>query len=304
MIETAKIVSVKTDPDVYFAHNPGGNQRGGKDYVMSRSDLMEFFHCPNRWRKGYKNLPSDAKDYGSLLDCYLLDKNRFDSKYSVAPDEYYNENKGMDMPWNYNAKFCKEWRAEELAKGKVSIKEGDMDGCRAAGRTMLDDKIINSLLKDSDTQVMIEAEWHSKSGRKIPLKALLDIVPKKGTMYEQHICDLKTCRSASPEKWSREVFNYGYHVQAAFYIDMYYAATGESRDWFAHILQESYEPYEIGRRLISEDFIEIGREKYESAMALYCDCLKSDKWPGYDDVNRNNIGGFSVTNPELWMIKP
>ncbi|HDY67910.1 MAG TPA: hypothetical protein ENH85_08985 [Candidatus Scalindua sp.] len=270
---------------------------------MSRSDLMEFWHCPHRWIKGYHKKATESTDYGQLIDCYILDNQAFGSKYAVAPKEYYNKKDDKDKPWNWNATFCKDWRAEQVEQGKLVIKSEDLEACKDAGATMLNDQIIGRLLACSDKQVMLTGTWQDESGLSIPLKTLIDIVPLKDSAFSQYLCDMKTCRTASPYQWPREVWKYGYHVQAAFYADMYYAATKEARDGFTHILQESYEPYEIGRRLLSEEFIEEGREKYQSALKKYCQCLKSGVWPGYDDDSNMSIDGFTITEPEAWMIK-
>lgn len=302
MIQNAKITSIMTNPESYHLYNPDNGPRGDKEYVMSRSDLMEFWHCPHRWIQGYHKKAIEATDYGSLIDCYVLDNKSFGSKYAVAPREYFNKKDGKDKPWNWNATFCKEWRSEQVEQNKVVIKSEELEACKTAGVAMLNDKIINRMLDCSDKQVMLTGVWQDKSGLSIPLKTLIDIVPSKDSVFSQYLCDLKTCRTASPSQWPREVWKYGYHVQAAFYTDMYYAATGEARDGFTHILQESYEPYEIGRRLLSEEFIEEGREKYQSALNKYCQCLKSGVWPGYDDDKDRSIDGFTITEPEAWMI--
>lgn len=299
MIKEARIVSVQTDPEDYFNYKPG--PRGSIDRVMSRSDLMEFFHCPARWVRGYEKKETSAKDYGSMIDSYILDNEAFENKHTVRPKEYYSEKDDVDKPWNMNAKFCKDWMA--LQGDKIVIAEDDIDKCEAALKSAERDSIVNYILENSKKQVMITGMWVDKSGICVPLKSLLDIVPERDSDYGQYLGDFKTCRSAAVAKWPREIWQYGYHIQAAFYGDMHYAATGETRDGFVHILQESYEPYEVGRRLLSEEFIELGRGIYQSALSKYCECLKSGIWTGYDDDESKSIDGFTITEPEAWMVK-
>ena len=296
MIKKAKIISVDTDPVSYHYNS---EPRGSKDYVLSRSDLMEFYHCPQRWIKGYREKETNAKKYGSIIDCYILDRYRFSDKYAAAPKGYFNEKEGKDKPWNWNATICKEWR--DIQQGKIIIKIEDLVACEKALDSICKDEIINNLINHSDKQVMITAVWQSDN-LQIPLKTLIDLVPRRQSNFNQYLCDFKTCKNASPSQWSREVYRYGYHVQAAFYIDMYYAATGEARDGFVHILQESFAPYEVGRRLLSEEFIELGRQIYQEALKKYCECWRKNIWPGYDDDSRNNIDGFTICEPESWMI--
>lgn len=295
-IQTAKIISTQTEPEAYHSYNPDDDGRGEKSYVMSRSDLMEFYHCPHRWAIGFEKKRTDALSYGNLLDAYVLDNERFGNQFVVAPETYTNE-KGEDKRWNRNAKVCIEWEGNQCG---VIIKSSELEECRLAKEALMRDPIIKAFLGSSNFQVMITAEWKDESGIVVPLKCLIDLVPKEG----QYLGDLKTCRTASNSQWPREVFNYGYHVQAAFYCDMYYAATGEARDGFVHILQENYPPYETGRRLLSEEFIEMGRSKYENALKKYCNCLYTGHWGGYDDNINRQIDGFTITEPLPYMVEP
>jgi len=301
-IKNASIEGVQTDPEFYHNYNPGASHRGSKDYVMSRSDLMEFNHCPHRWVGGYHKKKTDALGYGAMIDAFVLDYDRFEIKFVARPNKYLND-KDEEKKWNNNSNTCKAWNAVQAKSGKTVISTSDFDVCMDAQKALLDDEIINSFLESSDYQVMIVAEWHDeKTGLVIPLKCLIDIVPKKDSQFKHYLGDLKTCRTACLGQWAREVFNYGYHIQGAFYLDMYESATGEVRNCFAHVLQESYEPFEVGRRGLDEEFIELGAQKYTEAIEKYCECLKSKTFGGYDDYSLLSFDGFTSTGPEAWMI--
>jgi hypothetical protein len=47
----AKVVSHQTNPAKYHELGEG---RGLPGFVMSRSELTEFYHCPRRWVRGYR----------------------------------------------------------------------------------------------------------------------------------------------------------------------------------------------------------------------------------------------------------
>lgn len=306
-IKNAKIHGIQVDPEEYHRFVPiYGDElsvtRGKEHYIMSRSSLMEFNHCPHRWIEGYKQEKTKALSYGQMLDAFVLDTARFNDSFIIQPETYVND-KGETKKWNNNSNTCKAWNAETLQSGKSIISEKDYSSCHEAQQVLFKDEIIKSILTTSDFQVMILAEWHDKeTGLMIPIKCLIDIVPRRDSPYHQYLVDIKTCRSAAPGLWAREVYNYAYHVQAAFYLDMHEAATGEVRNAFAHILQESYEPFEPGRRMLSDEFIELGRDKYEEAIKKYCHCLKSGKFGGYDAYTHTLFDGLSCTEPEPWMI--
>ena len=81
------------------------------------------------------------------------------------------------------------------------------------------------------------------------------------------------------------------------YLDGFNKATGESRREFRHVLQESFAPWEVGKRWLTSEFLAIGRTKYKEALKRYCQCLKDDEWPGYDDSGSMVIDGWREVNP-------
>lgn len=94
------------------------------------------------------------------------------------------------------------------------------------------------------------------------------------------IVDLKTTENASPESFIRSITNYGYDMQAAFYIDCGRAA-GLEIDGFIFIAVESAHPYAVGIYQLDDESIEIGRQKYQAALERYRECEAFDDWPGY-----------------------
>lgn len=296
MITNAEIVAVGANVDDY--HNNGDIKRGHPDYAMSSGALREFRRCPARWQKGYQPPETDSKSFGSLLDCLVLTPEQFDLRYAVRPSTYRNE-KGEEKPFNLNATACKEWVASQ---GNVEIiHRDDLAEAQAARDSLTADTIIRAFIICSDTQVHIKAEWKDKeTGLVVPVKALLDLVPHKDSTFSKSFGDLKTTRNAALMPWTRWCFQAGYHQQMAFYGDMLRAATGEDRVNACFLLVENYPPFQTAKRFLSEDFLEIGRLEYQSALKLYCACLKEGRWLSYDD-NDENCDGWSLVSHLPWM---
>lgn len=271
--------------------------RGDPNYAMSRSDLVEFNRCPHRWRAGYERKDTDATDWGSIMDVLFLQPNRFNDEYAVAPATYTNE-KGEEKPWNWNAKVCQQWRDER--EGKAILKADQYTEAKQSIEVLAKDTTVAELMFGAKFQVMVVGEYDC-DGVIIPVKALIDIVPSASGQFPKSLADFKTTTSAALHSWKRSVFDYGYHTQAAMHLDLYTAATGEDRVDFRHVLQENYVPWEVGRRVLSEEFIQLGRTEYLSALKRYAACLKSNVWPSYDEAPELN--GFSLTDPEAWMVK-
>lgn len=280
-------------------------RRGEPEFVMSRGALCEFASCPARWINGVESDESKATEWGTLIDCMVLTPEKFNDFFAVTPETYRSEEKKnvfVDKPWNWNATYCKEWRDKIGAKTpiKFELKQKADDAVKA----LWADKKIQSVLRSSKKQIMVMGEYHDEdTGIVVPLKGLIDFVPNVGTELGKTLGDFKTCANGSKHVWKKTVFEHNYHVQAALYLDLYVSATGEERLDFVHIIQESFFPYQPGRRLISEEFVKLGRHKYLSTLKRYCQCLKSGVWPGFDDEeSRDCWNGWTIVSPEAWML--
>lgn len=322
MIKNARIVSKGTLPEDYFKNEA---ERGSADFVMSQSALKAFGQCPSRWRCGYNPPVTEAKEYGSLLDCAVMTPEQFDKRYAVAPATY--DTIGMQCPgcktvtdskkcrncgcdrvqvkitkdWNWASTFCKEWREDQ--KGRETITAKEKAECDAAVKRLMDDEILSSFINSSDKQVWVAAEWHDKrTGLVIPIRCLIDLVPRLETEWAMNLADLKTTRTAALMPWQRDCFTFGYFIQGAFNIDLYVAATGEDRNTFCFILQENVAPFEPGRRILSQDFLTLGRAEYTRLLSNYAYCVKNGKWPSYDDSDES-LQGWTLISAEPWMAE-
>lgn len=283
-----KIIGKNIDSADY--HNQTA-KRGSKSFVMSRSELMLFASNPSRWVAGYATKETDATKFGSLMDCLVTDWNRFESKYAVQPQHVKatssmkcvktgEAEEGTLVEWR-DCVEARDWNEANAAKEILSYIE-HRKAEEACARLMMDEKIAK-LIKCSDKQVMVTADYHDrKTDIVIPVKVLIDFAPAKDSLHANDLADYKTCRNAALGPWVKVIDDRNYDCQAALFLDVYNAATGEDRYCFLHVLQENLFPWEPGRRLLSMEFLHNGRVKYMSALSLYCQCLLADQWPSWD----------------------
>lgn len=296
MIKNAKIAGVGVNSEEYHAQT---EPRGSVKYAMSPSTIKTFAHCASRWRDGYESPDSKAKANGNLFDCLLLTPDQFKLRYALKPETYYDEKEGENKPWNGNSKVCKAWLADH-ADFKL-ITQKDLDQTNEAIAKLRKDEVIANFIDASEKQVMVTAEWHDKgTGLIVPVRCLMDLVPRADSEFAKSLGDIKTTRSAGLTAFRRDVHKLGYHIQAAMDIDLFVAATNQDRVNWCFILQENYAPWQSAKRLLGQDFIDIGRAAYTSALTSYCACLKRDYWPNYDD-NDEAVQGWSLVLPEPWM---
>lgn len=300
---------VKTDcPIKEYLDSKGGEN--GDPSILSRGDLCEITTCPARWHKGYtepdRRLPS--VEFGSLFDCLLLQPNRFEEYYMMAPENYINSKK-QTVPWTWRSSICRDWRDTQEAKGYQVCSGEDLLDSKAAVKALLDHPDLGDqtrrLIEHSTHQVFVLAEYHDEAtGIVVVVKCLTDIVPAvEDPEFGKSLFDLKTGRSAHPVAWKKAVFEGDLHVQAAINLDCHNAIDGSDRCDFRHLIVENFRPWEPARRFITSEFLAMGRMKYISALRTYCECVANDHWPSYHDPNALTLlDGYEATAPESWMI--
>lgn len=307
-IKSAQIIGDGVSVETYKAQ-PNGPlvKRGHPDYVLGGSDISEFDHCPHRWVSGYKDEGTKSTEWGTIVDCLLMGGEP--DQFAICPETYTSLKKVKgsldavveEKPWNFNAEVCREWKEERLAEGRMIVKHDVFESAFFAAELIMKDPQLAGIFKASRKQVFIEGIYEDReTGVSVPVKCLIDLVAP-----EMFLADFKTCQSAHPKPWARQVFNFGYHVQAARHLDLWNTATGEMRVEFRHYIQESYEPFEIGKRILSEEFVVLGRDRYLRSLKRYAQCIKTGVWPGYDVSKSNSdmvIDGHTLVSPEAWMV--
>jgi hypothetical protein len=105
----------------------------------------------------------------------------------------------------------------------------------------------------------------------------------------------KTTTDASPEAFSRQLSRMGYDFSDAFYRRGIQQITG--RDPTSLLLAQSTEPpYECSLHGCHETLREIADARVEEVIALWKQCMKSNKWPSYGSRVHWAI-------PASWQIK-
>jgi exodeoxyribonuclease VIII len=96
------------------------------------------------------------------------------------------------------------------------------------------------------------------------------------------IVDLKTAQDASPDAFARTAANFGYHAQAAYYLDgLRNLGYCDEQAVFLFVVVEKTPPFGVAVYALDDDAIEAGRAQYEDAWSTYRSCRASNNWPSY-----------------------
>lgn len=234
-----------------------------KEYLeinaVSQSDLKLFNKSPRKY-KYFKDNPdkcisTKCMDDGTLLHDYLLDHAEFENKYFVSND--------------LARKGTSAWKDLELkANGKNIIFNEQLKMLYEISGRLRDNIWAKELLESSDHEKTLL--WTDENN--LNCKCKIDMLSKF------QMADLKKTKSIDEDYFINAINNYGYDIQAAWYIDGYYNVTGELLDEFYIIAVEIEPPYLNAVYRLSASAIERGREKYKSILNKYIVSIKNNNF--------------------------
>lgn len=97
------------------------------------------------------------------------------------------------------------------------------------------------------------------------------------------IVDYKSCTSAALDKIPKSVADYGYHIQAAFYIEAVKRLKLADDPAFLNVWQERKPPFLVTVTQMPVASLLIGADRVREAIELFDRCTKTGRWPGHSD---------------------
>lgn len=232
---------------------------------ISQSALKQVLKSPYKYKYFLDNPepPTPAMEFGLLLHTVVLQPSVFIDEYAIIPKVDRRTKIGKA---DY-ADFCEE------NKDKIWCKLDDYEKCVEMMNALDTNKQALSLLANADER---EASifWSDESTG-TPCKGRIDAIG-------DYLIDIKTTEDASYYGFMRSIRTYGYDVQAAFYVDGYFQATGKSKG-FVFIAIEKKPPYAIGVYQLDEIGMSGGYQRYCKGLEVMKKCQAEDYWPSYTD---------------------
>lgn len=125
----------------------------------------------------------------------------------------------------------------------------------------------------------------------LPLKCRPDLfIPER-----KMLVDLKTTTDARPEAFSQSIAKFGYHIQAAHYLNGVNAVLGpDTVRHFVFLAVEKEPPYGVLIGALDAEDVERGMEACRRGINRIAWCLENDKWPGYSSkVHRLSLPNWA-----------
>ncbi len=230
-------------------HSSEGISKSGLDLVM---------RSPAHYRYQGKKEPTRALVIGTAIHTSILEPKRFSKEYMLlreVTDRRKTEYKQAVKVWG-ESNVLSGTEADLVAGMQESVRSNPhlAEYMQSPGRCEL-----SVFATDPVTGVLVKCRFDklTDSGLAVDLKKTQDL-----------------------RDFGKSVANYGYHIQAAFYSDVYKWATGEELRGFVFAAVEESMPHASAPLILAEEALEIGRMQYREALNTYAECLAADEWPG------------------------
>jgi hypothetical protein len=243
----------------------------------SNSRLSKLLRSPAHL-KAYLDEPQDdtaALIMGRAAHSAILEPDSFAKLYGRAPDDLDRRTKIGKQTWDDLLNTFGEGFLLKAADYDASLRMRDSVHAHANAAKLL--------AGDGDVEFSVVWDAHCYGDEKDDLvrcKARLDKFSP--AIAGGVIVDVKTTRDASPREFERSIFAYGYHRQAALYLDAAQAA-GIDAEHFVIIAVEKESPWAVGVYRLTDGAIEAGREQVMKLLKTYAMCEALQSWPAYGE---------------------
>lgn len=281
-------MSIITEPGVYAdisnADYHGPNLTPEVSLSSSSAGLITS-RCPayfydRSWLNPFKTAPDRKRcfDLGTSAHLMMLEPEKFSAQVAV-----------IDAA-DWRGKSAKEARDSSYDAGLTPILAHEFEMVQAMRSALFSNPIAAEMLTRGNPMIETTVVARDpKTGRWIRAR------PDAMATDFSWIVDYKTTVNGHPDEWPRKAIKYGYHRQAAWYIDVVEAATGVMPEKFFFLVQEKEPPYLCTAYQIDSLLIDLGREANRRAIDIFDECLKTGIWPGYVD-------GIAPFDAPEWMI--
>lgn len=193
---------------------------------------------------------------GSAIHTAILEPEKFSSEFSVAPKCDRRTKEGKEI----FAAF------EAASVGKTILTDDQNQQINGIREAVLSHEIVSMMLRGGEAEYSYYVKDEDTG---LTLKCRPDY-HNKGALI-----DLKTCQDASYEGFSKAIGNFGYHIQAAYYLDVFNKSQGTNYKEFFFIAVESKAPYAVAVYRLDENQIDYGRMAYKKALQKLADFKNS-----------------------------
>lgn len=250
---------------------------------LSFSSLNSFRESPKDFidYKFKEKKTTDAMLFGSMVHCLVLEPDDFENRYAVLDDQDICVQIGGLKPRSTNK--YKEWKEVFLAEiGKREpITQENYQYAKIIAGNVLHNRASRKIFAQLNKREH-PIEWEYKNFK---FKGFID------GMSDVIVLDFKTCASAKPKKFQRDIVEKGYYLQAAMYLTgigimlPYYIIAADKKGG-------------VSVHKLHNHLIEHGLKEYEMLLDQFNACILTDGFDqSYDFFSERHDGIFIADKP-------
>lgn len=268
---------------------PMDNAEYHRHTAVSKSHLDQVARSPLHYWSRYLDPnrvvpePTAAMAIGSAVHTHVLELDKWDATYAVAPDGLDRRTKEGKAAW---AAF------EAEAKGRTVLSRADADLVMHIGRAVFAHPAAAMLLQLAGKAETTHMWTDEATG--LQCKCRPDWLSDCGSI----VLDLKTTEDASPAGFRKSIANWRYHVQAAWYLHGLKQA-GHRPEQFIFVCVEKKPPYAVAVYAADAEMIEAGMTTARLDLDKLAVCKAADHWPGYSEqIETISLPGWMRPRPD------
>lgn len=174
----------------------------------------------------------------------------------LSPDVFAKKYVRVSESWDARKKEFKEMKEVYDASNMTIIKPDKFDAIIDIKERIMANDITKNIIQRSEPEASYFSEM-TVDGAKIKVKCRPDALDGR------NIIDLKTTTDSCREAFKWAIKRYRYHVQSAFYSDVYELESGSKIDNFLFIAIESSPPYAIRTYILDQESNDLGVKEYK-----------------------------------------
>lgn len=249
----------------------------GAKMILSQSPYHFWFQSPLN-PEPMEREETQHFSIGKAAHDQILLQDRWPNFYHVLPEGFSA---------GATKKFAEQIAEADAARtaGKTILRHQDMQVVNRVVQSMRGNALAMKVLSDGEPEVTL-AWKDERTG--VWLRARPDWLPNSimlGGSKVMILSDLKFMAGSQcdPRGFSRAVANFGYHQSLAFYGEGIKAVYGRAPTHYLLVAVEKDAPWSVSLYQVPSEDIDRGRFLNRKAIAIFADCLNSDRWPGYAD---------------------
>jgi hypothetical protein len=236
---------------------------------------------PARFKYGRNDKTSDAFDFGRAAHQVILGD---PENHVVVVDAD-----------SWRTRAAQDEAQEARAAGLTPMLTKQWEVVAAMAKSVLNHPLATGLLQASSGKPEQSIIWQDADSE-VWCRARVDWLRKAVAGKRLMVVDYKTAERADRESFSRSTANYGYFLQAAFYLAGVQAVGLDDDPAFLFVVQEKDSPYLVNVIELDDAFLTVGRNLMHNGLRLFAECRRTGQWPGFGDE-------IDLASPPTWFSK-